>query len=183
MSTTRDDATRLEAPGKRSLWRNRDYVLLWCGQAISEIGSSVSSLAFPLLVLAVTGSPAQAGIVAAQVGRAKAKPLHHAGPETLDKAVRFPQEAAHRCKIRVVLEIERQDVGAAPSQDVLLRRDRRRPAGALDPHHLGAMIGQHHRRERRGRETRELDDSDAGERLHLSAAPSGWRRRGARARR
>lgn len=65
MSTTRDDATRLETPGKRSLWHNRDYVLLWCGQAISEIGSSVSELAFPLLVLAVTGSPAQAGIVAA----------------------------------------------------------------------------------------------------------------------
>ncbi len=67
MTTTRDGdkSTQLERPKKRSLWRNRDYVLLWCGQAISDIGSSVSELAFPLLVLAVTGSPAQAGIVAA----------------------------------------------------------------------------------------------------------------------
>jgi MFS family permease len=48
-----------------SLWRNRDYLLLWSGQAISAIGSGVSELAFPLLVLAVTQSPAQAGFAAA----------------------------------------------------------------------------------------------------------------------
>ncbi|HEY0753254.1 MAG TPA: MFS transporter [Ktedonobacteraceae bacterium] len=50
------------------LWRNRDYVLLWCGQLVSSTGSQVSLLAFPLLVLAVTGSPAQAGIVSALRG-------------------------------------------------------------------------------------------------------------------
>jgi len=49
----------------KSLWRNRDYLLLWSGQAISDIGGAVSELAFPLLVLAVTHSPAQAGFVAA----------------------------------------------------------------------------------------------------------------------
>src|SRR5437588_6011628 len=48
-----------------SLWRNRDYLLLWSGQALSDIGGAVSELAFPLLVLAVTQSPAQAGFVAA----------------------------------------------------------------------------------------------------------------------
>jgi MFS family permease len=48
-----------------SLWRNRDYMLLWSGQALSDIGGAVSELAFPLLVLAVTHSPAQAGFVAA----------------------------------------------------------------------------------------------------------------------
>ena len=54
------------APGKpRSLWRNRDYMLLWSGQALSDIGGAVSELAFPLLVLAVTHSPAQAGFAAA----------------------------------------------------------------------------------------------------------------------
>src|SRR6476661_3930450 len=47
------------------LWKNRDYVILWCGQTISIIGTQVSQLAFPLLVLALTGSPAQAGLVAA----------------------------------------------------------------------------------------------------------------------
>ena len=49
----------------RSLWRNRDYMLLWSGQIVSSTGTRVSSLALPLLVLAVTGSPAQAGIMAA----------------------------------------------------------------------------------------------------------------------
>jgi MFS family permease len=47
------------------LWHNRDYLLLWSGQTISSIGSGVSELAFPLLVLALTHSPAQAGFASA----------------------------------------------------------------------------------------------------------------------
>ena len=45
------------------LRRNRDFNLLWAGQVLSEIGTRVSGIAFPLLVLATTGSPAKAGIV------------------------------------------------------------------------------------------------------------------------
>ncbi|HZU14870.1 MAG TPA: MFS transporter [Chloroflexota bacterium] len=45
-----------------SLWRNRDYLILWGGQAISTAGTQVSRLALPLLVLALTRSPAQAGL-------------------------------------------------------------------------------------------------------------------------
>jgi len=48
-----------------ALWRNRDAVLLWAGQAVSTLGSQVSGLALPLLVLALTGSAAQAGLVGA----------------------------------------------------------------------------------------------------------------------
>ena len=48
-----------------ALWRNRDYVLLWSGQMISSVGTRVSMLAFPLLVLAITHSPAQAGLIGA----------------------------------------------------------------------------------------------------------------------
>lgn len=44
-----------------SLWRNRDYMILWSGQTVSSLGSSVSNLALPLLILALTNSPAQAG--------------------------------------------------------------------------------------------------------------------------
>lgn len=47
------------------LWRNRDYMLLCSGQTVSIIGSQVSLTAFPLLVLALTHSPTQAGIVVA----------------------------------------------------------------------------------------------------------------------
>lgn len=45
------------------LRKNRDFQLLWAGQAISVIGSRVSWIAYPLLVLAMTGSPATAGLV------------------------------------------------------------------------------------------------------------------------
>lgn len=47
------------------LWKNRDYVLLWGAQTVSIIGSQVSAIAFPLLVLALTNSPIQGGIIAA----------------------------------------------------------------------------------------------------------------------
>lgn len=50
-----------EPPG--SLWRNRDFNLLWSGQALSDLGTQMSAIAYPLLILAVTGSAAQAGIV------------------------------------------------------------------------------------------------------------------------
>jgi MFS family permease len=49
----------------RPLWRNRDYMLLWSGQTVSSVGTGVSRLAFPLLVLDVTHSAAQAGLVGA----------------------------------------------------------------------------------------------------------------------
>jgi len=42
---------------------NRDFRLLWIGQSLSSLGGQMSGVAFPLLVLAVTGSPAQAGLV------------------------------------------------------------------------------------------------------------------------
>jgi MFS family permease len=38
-------------------------MLLWSGQTVSELGSQLSQVSFPLLVLALTGSPAEAGIV------------------------------------------------------------------------------------------------------------------------
>jgi predicted MFS family arabinose efflux permease len=46
-------------------------MLLWSGQTLSALGSQVSLVAYPLLVLAVTGSPAKAGVV----GFAKSVPI------------------------------------------------------------------------------------------------------------
>jgi MFS family permease len=47
-----------------SLWRNRNYLLLWGGQAVSTVGSSASQIIYPLLILALTDSPAAAGVAA-----------------------------------------------------------------------------------------------------------------------
>jgi Transmembrane secretion effector len=44
------------------LRRNRDFRLLWGGQAVSLLGSQTSKIAYPLLALGLTGSPAKAGI-------------------------------------------------------------------------------------------------------------------------
>jgi predicted MFS family arabinose efflux permease len=48
-----------------SLWKNRDYMLLWSGQIVSTLGSTATSIVFPLLILALTNSPAAAGMASA----------------------------------------------------------------------------------------------------------------------
>jgi MFS family permease len=45
------------------LRRNRDFVLLQTGQLLSNLGHQLTVIAYPLLVLALTGSAAKAGIV------------------------------------------------------------------------------------------------------------------------
>ena len=46
------------------LRKNRNFVLLQSGQLLSTLGNQTSVVAYPLLVLAVTHSPAKAGLVA-----------------------------------------------------------------------------------------------------------------------
>jgi predicted MFS family arabinose efflux permease len=48
-----------------SLIRNRDYMLLWSGQLVSTMGTASSYVVYPLLILAITGSPEAAGIAGA----------------------------------------------------------------------------------------------------------------------
>lgn len=50
-----------------SLFRNRDYMLLWSGQIVSQMGGTMAGIVFPLLILALTGSPFAAGIAEAVV--------------------------------------------------------------------------------------------------------------------
>jgi predicted MFS family arabinose efflux permease len=68
VSSAKDDQTGIKEVISRrpkSLWLNRDYMLLWSGQTISNVGTEVTQLAFPLLILSLTGSAAQAGFAGA----------------------------------------------------------------------------------------------------------------------
>jgi MFS family permease len=47
------------------LWRNLQFQTLWVGSAASSLGVSVADVAYPLAILALTGSPAKAGLFAA----------------------------------------------------------------------------------------------------------------------
>jgi MFS family permease len=52
------------APPRETLWQ-RDFMLLWGGSAVSLLGSMSANVAGPLLALGMTGSPIDAGRVAA----------------------------------------------------------------------------------------------------------------------
>lgn len=62
-TTTSENDTQITRRASAPLWRNREFLLLEGGQTVSDLGTQISHLAFPLLVLAMTGSPAQAGLV------------------------------------------------------------------------------------------------------------------------
>lgn len=52
-------------PGYRQLSRNRDFTVLWIGDTVSELGSALSTFAFPLIAYALSGSALTAALVEA----------------------------------------------------------------------------------------------------------------------
>jgi MFS family permease len=64
-SLDRPSEGRPVASQSRSLWRNRDYLLWFTGNAVSLLGSNLSTMAFPLLAVFGTGSVLNAGVIAA----------------------------------------------------------------------------------------------------------------------
>jgi len=78
MTTTQPtDPTTAAAPpaaaatGSAPLSRNTNYRLLWGGQLLSEFGFNATTIAFPLVVLAVTGSATGSGIVLGTIAAAQ----------------------------------------------------------------------------------------------------------------
>lgn len=57
--------TDLKAPGRQPLWRNHDFQILWAGETVSQLGSTMSLFVFPLLAYASTGSVVAAAVVEA----------------------------------------------------------------------------------------------------------------------
>jgi MFS family permease len=55
--------SQIRAESIPPLRRHRDFQLLWIGSTVSVLGSRVSNIAYPLLVLALTGSAVDAGLV------------------------------------------------------------------------------------------------------------------------
>lgn len=45
------------------LRRNREFRLVWLADTVSSLGNGVSQLPYPLLMLAITGSPLAAGVL------------------------------------------------------------------------------------------------------------------------
>jgi len=50
-------------PAPVPLRRNHSFRMLWTGQLLSDTGSEMGLIAYPLLILALTGSPVLAGVV------------------------------------------------------------------------------------------------------------------------
>lgn len=59
-----DETVAPEAPVP-SLWHNRDYMGWWSSETVSAVGTSMSTIAFPLVVLYADGSVSHAGIISA----------------------------------------------------------------------------------------------------------------------
>lgn len=58
-------APPISPPPPPPLWRNLRFQALWVGMTTSTLGVSVADIAYPLLILVMTNSPARAGLFAA----------------------------------------------------------------------------------------------------------------------
>jgi MFS family permease len=54
------------APARTTLWRHRDFLLLWSGETVSHVGTTVGQLAVPLLAVTALGAtPWEMGLLTA----------------------------------------------------------------------------------------------------------------------
>jgi predicted MFS family arabinose efflux permease len=63
---TRSDQVADSGIVRSPLWRNRNFLLLWSGETVSQVGTMVSDLAIPLIAATALGAtPLQMGVLAA----------------------------------------------------------------------------------------------------------------------
>lgn len=56
---------------RHGLWRESDFLKLWAGQAVSQVGSGISSVSLPLAAILILGaSPLQMGLLSGAGGAA-----------------------------------------------------------------------------------------------------------------
>lgn len=68
----REAGSETDAP---SLWHQRDFMLLWSGQTVSEMGSAVTQIALPLVaVFVLKATTFQVGLLTAATTAAFALP-------------------------------------------------------------------------------------------------------------
>jgi MFS family permease len=71
MKSPQMEAVPVQTDAPTPLFRNRNYNILWSSHFLSEFGSEITFIAFPLLILAVSGSPLQMGLVASVLAAAR----------------------------------------------------------------------------------------------------------------
>ena len=126
--------------------------------------------------LAPTGHPAvdEPGIARPAGLGPDAEPLGDARAEAFDERVGPLDEGEHECDAVGVLQVD-ADRALAPLEQVPVGAGRQ-GAGhvgrSLDPQHVRAEVGEHHRAERAGADPGELDDLDPLERPAHRAAPT-----------
>lgn len=64
---------------RRTLWRNRDFMVLWTGETVSTLGSSMSFFVFPLLGYSLTQSTTQAALAGSAYALGSVAPRLPAG--------------------------------------------------------------------------------------------------------
>src|SRR5437763_607264 len=110
--------------------------------------------------------------------RPESEALHHAGAESLDEGVGLLNEAEHGLYAVGMLEVD-SDRPPPPVEHVLVGVQHP-GVRAVDTEHLGAHVGQHHRRKRPWADAGHLDHLEALQRsshvMEATSRPNGAKR-------
>ena len=94
------------------------------------------------------------------LGRPDAEALTGAGAETVKQHISFRGQREQRGRVGLHVQVD-DPLAAVQQVDVLGRHGQ--TAGATDPHHVGAEVGQHHGGVRPGADPAEFDHLDTGQ--------------------